>query len=158
MLLLWLTGIAALGLSAGITWYVAPLEPGVLTLQMAFTPRSFGEVIHFWSAGQLARYRVYLGADFALLLSYGSLGYLLGSRTKVFHTLSPALRRAATWALPLAAILDATENAFHLWLTEVPRFGLQLPYLLAASCATLKWLLILAYALTLVFALARAED
>lgn len=158
MLLLWLTGIAALGLFAGIAWYVAPLEPGVMALQLAFTPKSFGEIIHFWSADQLLRFRSHLPADYALLLSYGSFGYLLASRTQVFDSLPLALRRGAAWALPLAAVLDATENTLHLWLTAAPRFGLQLPYLLAASSATLKWLLFLAFALTLVFALARAED
>lgn len=158
MLPLWITGIAALGLFAGIALYLAPLRPGVMALQLAFTAKPFGEIIHSWSAGQLHRFRAHLPADCALLLSYGAFGYLLASRTQVFQSLPPALRHWATWALPLAAVFDATENALHLWLTEVPRFGVHLPYLLAASCATLKWLLFLAYALTVVAALVRTKD
>jgi hypothetical protein len=60
--------------------------------------------------------------------------------------------------LPVAAMFDATENALHLWLTEMPRFGVRLPYLAAAACASIKWLLLLAFALTLLAAIARSED
>lgn len=155
---LWLTGLAALGLFAGIACYLAALKPGVMALQLAFTPKSFGDVIHFWSADQLLRFRAHIPADYALLLCYGAFGYLLASRTRIFHTLPTALRGWAAWALPIAALFDAAENAFHLWLTEVPRFAVQLPYVLAASCATLKWLLVLAYLLTLILALVRTKD
>jgi hypothetical protein len=157
LLAVWLTGLAALGLVAAIAWYLAPLTPGVLSLQLAFTPKTFGEVIHFWSPEQLARFRAHLAADYALLLSYGAFGYLLASRTQLFQSLPDAVRRAASWALPVAAAFDAAENAFHLWLTEAPRFGVHLPYLLAASCATLKWLSILAYALTVVITAVRTD-
>jgi len=156
--LVWLTGLSAIGLIAGLGWYLAPLEPDVLVLQFAFTPRAFGEVIHAWPAEHLSRFRAHLAADCALLLSYGAFGFLLATRTPVLAALPGAVRRWVRWALPLAAVFDATENALHLWLTEVPRFGVPLPYLIAATCASLKWLLLLAYALAVAFALARAED
>ncbi|HEY0857300.1 MAG TPA: hypothetical protein VGE16_09590 [Albitalea sp.] len=157
MVLLYLTGLAALGLFAGIAWYLAPLKPNVIALQFAFTPKAFGEVVHFWSADLLLRFRAHLLVDYALLSSYGAFGYLLASRTRVFDSLPPALRHWATWALPLAAGFDAAENALHWWLTDVPRFGLHGVYLLAASCASMKWLVLLAYLCTLVLALARQE-
>jgi hypothetical protein len=157
MLGLVFSGVAAVALFAGIAWYLAPLEPNVLALQFAFTPRAFGEVVHFWSAGQLQRFRAHLPIDVALLASYGMFGYLLASRTRFFHRLPPALQRWAAWALPLAASFDATENALHWWLTEAPRFGMPLPYLVAASCASLKWLLLVAYALTAIAAYARDD-
>ena len=157
MVLLYLTGLAALGLFAGIVWYLAPLKPNVIALQFAFTPKSFGEVVHFWSAEQLLRFRTHLLVDYALLFSYGAFGYLLASRTRAFDSLPSAFRQWAIWALPIAAGFDAAENVLHWWLTEVPRFGLHGVYLLAASCASLKWLLLLAYGVTLVFALARKE-
>lgn len=157
MVLLYLTGIAALGLFIGIAWYLAPLKPSVIALQFAFTPKSFGEVVHFWSAELLLRFRTHLLVDYALLLSYGAFGYLLASRTRVFDALPASLRHWATWALPIAAGFDAAENALHWWLTELPRFGLHAVYLLAASCASLKWLVLLVYAFTLLFALARKE-
>ena len=158
MVLVWFTGMAAVALMGGIAWYLAPLKPNIVTLQFAFTPRAFGEVVHSWTAEQLLRFRSHLPVDYALLLSYASFGYLLASRTQVFASLPLALRRWATWALPLAAVFDAVENALHLWLTEVPRFGVQLPYLLAASCASVKWLLLFAYALTVAVALVRDES
>jgi len=154
----WLTGLSAATLFAGIAWYLAPLEPNVLVLQFAFTPRSFGEVVHHWSAGQLQRFRSHLPADYLLLASYGLFGYLLATRTRLFHTLPEFLRRWAAWALPVAALFDATENALHWWLTEMPRFGMPLPYLAAASCASVKWLLLIGYALAALAAYARSED
>lgn len=158
MFLVWLTGFCALGLIAGLGWYLAPLEPNILVLQFAFTPRAFGEVIHAWPAGHLFRFRAHFPFDYVLLLSYGAFGYLLATRTQVLASLLPPLRRWARWTLPLAAVFDATENVLHLWLTEVPRFGVPLPYLLAATCASAKWLLLLAYALAVAVALARAAD
>jgi hypothetical protein len=154
----WLTGLAALGLIAGLGWYLAPLEPNILVLQFAFTPRAFGEVIHAWPAEHLARFRAHLAVDYALLLCYGAFGLLLATRTQVLAPLPGAVRRRVRWALPLAALFDAAENALQLWLTEVPRFGVPLPYLLAATCASVKWLLLLAFALAVAVALARAED
>jgi hypothetical protein len=155
---LWLSGIATAVLVAGIAWYLAPLSPGVLLLQFAFTPRAFGELIHFWSAEQLLRFRQHLPADCLLLLGYGAFGYLLASRTSLFRVFGTLGRRWAMWALPLAAAFDAVENALHWWLTEVPRFGLTWPYLLAAGSASAKWLLLLAYGLSVTLALARSEQ
>lgn len=158
MFFVWLTGLSALGLIAGLGWYLAPLEPNILVLQFAFTPRAFGEVIHAWPAEHLLRFRAHFPFDYVLLLSYGAFGYLLATRTQILAPLPPALRPSVRWALPLAAVFDASENALQLWLTEVPRFGVPLPYLVAASCASLKWLLLFAYALAIAVALARAED
>lgn len=155
MPLVWLAGIAAFGLFGAIAWYLAPLEPGILALQFAFTPRAFGEVVHFWTGAQLDRFRAHLPADCALLVSYGAFGYLLATRTQVFSALRRRHRLWAAWALPLAAAFDAAENALHWWLTEVPRLGVELPYLLAASCASAKWLVLVAFALALAFAVAR---
>lgn len=157
MPLVWLTGLATAILAGGIAWYLAPLAPGVLVLQFSFTPRAFGEVIHFWSADELQRFRNHLPADCLLLLGYGLFGWLLARRTQVFQALDAAGRRWAAWALPLAAACDATENACHWWLSEVPRFGITWPYLLAAGSACAKWALLMAFALTIVFALTRGE-
>jgi len=53
----WISGVATLALCALLAWYVAPLDPGALALQFAFTPRAFGQIIHFWSPADLERYR-----------------------------------------------------------------------------------------------------
>ncbi|NKE64417.1 hypothetical protein RAMLITH_01170 [Ramlibacter sp. RBP-2] len=150
------TGGLAAALFAGIALYLAPLEPGVLTLQLAFSPRVFGQVVHLWPAEHLARYRSHFPADFALLACYGAFGWLLATRTALFAG-QPALRCWAKWALPLAAAFDSTENALHLWLTEVPRFGVPWAYTAAALAASLKWGLLLAFAFAVAFALAVRE-
>jgi hypothetical protein len=153
----WLSALATVALAGAIAWYLAPLTPGALALQFAFTPRAFGEVIHFWSPEQLQRFRAHLPVDCLLLLSYGLFGYLLARHTQVFQALGATGRRWASWALPLAAAFDVTENACHWWLTEVPRFAITWPYLLAAGSACMKWFLLVAFGLTVVFAVTRSE-
>ena len=80
----WLAGGAALALLCALGAYLAPLQPNILALQFAFTPRAFGEVVHQWTGEPLHRFRMHLVADYALLVSYGLFGYLLSTRTQVF--------------------------------------------------------------------------
>lgn len=154
----WACGALALALLLGLAVYLRPLQPGVLALQLAFTPQAFGEVVHAWPAAHLARYRQHLWIDFALLAAYASFGWLLASRTRLFAMLGPAWRRPARSALPLAALCDATENTLHLWLTEQPRFGLDPVYALSAGAALTKWLLLIGFAILVVVALTRHRD
>lgn len=150
-------GIAAAVLFTAMNFMLAPLDPGPLTLQFAFTPQAFARVIHSWSPAQLALYRAHLPLDFVLLGCYGAFGYLLASRSSLFAAWRPASRAAARWCLPAAAGFDAIENALHLWLTAMPRFDVTLPYLAAALCSTAKWLLLCAFALAAARALVQAR-
>lgn len=150
----WLTGGLGLLLFVGLSIFLAPLEPGVLQLQFAFTPRAFGQIVHTWQAEGLARYRAHLPADFALLLSYASFGYLLATRTR----LAASGGAWARWLLPAAALADALENVLHLWLTEAPRLAVFWPYPLAAGAASFKWLLFLVFAAWVVAARWRSGD
>lgn len=154
----WASASVTVVLFVGLSWYLAPLNPGVLALQFAFTPRTFGVIIHLWPAEHLARYRSHLPLDSLLLVAYGSFGYLLATRTKLFATTGPVIRSSATWMLPLAAACDATENALHWWLTEVPRFGVPVPYAAAATAATLKWALVFGFAMLTAYALLREAE
>ena len=154
----WFSGLTALALAAALGWYLAPLEPGVLALQFAFTPRAFGQIIHFWSAADLQRYRSHLPIDYVLLAAYATFGYLCVTRTHLCATRAPSFRRVLTWLLPLAAVFDAIENALHWWLTEAPRFGMPLVYAATATASSLKWQLLVAFALMCAYALLRAED
>jgi hypothetical protein len=154
----WLSGASALALFVGIACYLAPLQPNVLALQLAYSPRAFAEIIHAWSVDDLLRYRAHLPYDCLLLICYGWFGWLLVSRTTLFSAQPAAFRIAAMWLLPLAAALDATENAFHWWLTEIPRFGIAWAYAVAAACAAGKWLLLLAFVLVVLYALDTGED
>jgi hypothetical protein len=153
----WLSGGAALALLCALGVYLAPLQPNILALQFAFTPRAFGEVVHQWTGEPLHRFRMHLVADYALLVSYGLFGYLLSTRTQVFQAFEGRRRRWAAWTLPLAAAFDAVENTFHLWLTEVLRFGIAWPYLAAALAASAKWVLLFGFGLAVVLALVRGR-
>ena len=158
MFAVWLSGLSAFALLAGIAWYLAPQQPNILALQLAFSPRAFAEVIHAWSADDLLRYRAHLPYDCLLLACYGAFGYLLASRSALFAAQPAALRNVAMWLLPLAATFDATENAFHWWLTEVPRFDIAWAYGVSAACAAGKWLLLLGFWLAVLYALDRRRD
>lgn len=157
MQVVWIMGIASLLLLAGLSWYLAPLQPGVLVLQFAFTPKLFAQVVHAWPPEHLLRYRSHLPFDFLLLACYGTFGYLLASRSRLFARYTRSVRSAAVVALPLAAVFDAIENALQWWLTDVPRFGVFLPYLVSASCSTFKWALLVGFAVAVIHALTRAE-
>ncbi len=136
-----LTGGLALLLFAGLAILLAPLEPSVLQLQFAFAPRAFGQIVHTWQSEGLARYRAHFPADFALLLSYATFGYLFATRTRL-----AALGGAwARWLLPAAALADALENVLHLWLTAAPRLAIFWPYPLAAAAASCKWLALVGF-------------
>lgn len=157
MRLPWLSGILALILLGGLAWYLAPLDPGILALQLAFTPRAFGDIIHFWSVEDLARYRAHLPIDFGLILAYSIFGYSLASRTRLFSGLTRFWSSFARWCLPGAGAFDVVENVLHGWLTEVPRFGVPMVYAVSASCSLAKWLLLAVFALLVAYAAARAE-
>jgi hypothetical protein len=150
---LWFSGLAAALLLCALGWYLSPLKPGILALQLAFTPRAFGAVVHAWPPEHLALYRSHLPVDGLLLLAYGTWGYLFATRGRLLASAGAGLRRAATWALPAAAACDAVEDVLHWWLTAEPRFGMPLPHALAATAASCKWLLILVFLGLVVYAL-----
>ena len=148
-------GLATLTLGVALALYLCPLQPGVLALQFAATPRAFALVVHAWGETGLARYRAHLPWDFVLLASYAAFGWLLARHGGLFGALPPPLRALAAAALPLAAAFDAGENLLHLWLTAAPRFGLAWLYALSAAVATLKWVFVLAFAALVCTALLR---
>ncbi len=158
MRVVWFTGVAALSIFVGMAWYLAPLRPGPLALQLTFSPAAFAAVIHSWSPGDLERYRAHLPCDFVLLVCYGVFGWSLVSRTRLFQGVPKWLREIVRWMLPLAALFDAVEDLLHGWLTAMPRFGVVLPYVVSGSCSVLKWILLIGFAVAAALALARAED
>lgn len=157
MRLPWLSGSVALILLVGLAWFLEPLKPGVFALQLAFSPRAFGDIIHLWSVEKLAQYRIHLLVDFGLILAYAVFGYSLASQSRVFSGLTPSWTSFARWCLPVAGVFDVVENLLHWWLTEVPRFDVPLVYAVSASCSLTKWLLLAAFAFLIAYAAARAE-
>ena len=154
----YLSGLLVVVLAAITFWMVSDLQPGVIVLQFAWTPRGFGEIVHVWPPEDLERYRLHLPLDSLLLLVYGSFGWLLATRTALFASLPRLACAAAPFVLPLAAAFDAVENALHAWLTEMPRFGLHGLYLLSTSCSALKWALLFGFGALVLWALAREAD
>ena len=150
----WASGLASAALFALIASYLSPLSPDPIQLQLALTPRAFGELVHAWPPEHLARYRAHFPADFAMLVCYGAFGRWLCTRTALTRPLPIEWRAAARWMLPLAAACDAAENWAHLWLTELPRFGMAWLYASSATVAALKWVLLAGFALTVLAALA----
>ena len=157
---LWVSGLLAASMWLVMAWQLRVLTPGPVALQLTWDPETFGRIIHLWSPQDLALYRRFLLVDYAVLLAYGAFGWLLATRTRLFASLSSRLQRLARLCLPLAAALDALENAFHGWLTEMPRFDADIIYQLSALCAVLKWGLILGFGMLLMWAIARvvADD
>ena len=80
----WVSGVLAAALFIGVFVYLLPLKPGVIALQFAWHPQTFGGIIHLWSEADLARYRSHLPVDCAVLLAYAAFGWLLATRTAVF--------------------------------------------------------------------------
>lgn len=154
----WASGVLAAVLFIGVFWYLSSLKPGIIALQFAWHPQTFGGIIHLWSEDDLARYRSHLPVDYAVLLAYAAFGWLLATRTRVFAPLSPAGRLFARLGLPLAAVFDAAENAFHWWLTEMPRFDTPATYLMSTTCSAFKWGLLIGFGALVLHALAQAED
>lgn len=158
MILVWLSGLSAAILFSGIAWYLMALDPNIVSLQFAYSPRLFGEIVHVWGPELLERYRRHLPYDFGLLVSYGAFGYLLVTRTRVFAGSRMAVSRLAQWALPIAASFDALENGLHGWLTTAPRFGVPWAYALSSGASAVKWLFLAGFVGLVVLALVRTED
>lgn len=152
------SGVLAAALFIGVFVYLLPLKPGVIALQFAWHPQTFGGIIHLWSEADLARYRSHLPVDFVVLLAYAAFGWLLATRTTLFLPLAPAVRLFARLCLPLAAVFDAVENAFHWWLTAIPRFDAAPTYLMSTTCSAFKWGLLIGFGALVLYALARSED
>jgi len=137
----------ALALFFGIAFYLAPLDPNILHLQFAFNEQSFKAVLSMWQSSGIARYRSHFPADFLFLAAYGLSGFWFGRERAPAHS---GLATYLTWSLPIAAVADATENALHLVLTSSNASTNTVLYFLSGSAASIKWLGILVFALSLV--------
>lgn len=154
----WVSGVLAAVLFIGTVVYLWPLKPGVIALQFAWHPRTFGAIVHLWPLEDLERYRSHIPVDFVTLAAYAIFGWLLATRTTVFAALGRGGQMFARLCLPLAAGFDAAENAFHWWLTEMPRFGTPHTYLYTTACSTMKWALLIGFGGLVLWSLARAKD
>ena len=138
-------GLAALGVFIGIALYLAPLDPGILWLQFAFTAPNFEGVLRQWQAQGIALYRGHFVADFVLLVLYGAFGFAYGRRRIAAQDTDRTVARLLVWSLPAAALADAAENTLHLLLTDGRPAAAPALYALAGLAATVKWVGILAF-------------
>lgn len=156
MLLIWFLGLSALALFAGIAWHLSPLDPGIVALQFSFSRQSFQLILDAWRPEGRTLYRSHFTADFALLVCYGALGYLVAEKTQLFRRHS-AVRRLGAWLLPAAALSDALENVLHLRLiADGPETDPL--YAAAALFASLKWTVFSAFLVLVAGALVRRES
>jgi hypothetical protein len=139
-------GWVSLTLLVGLGAYLAPLKPNLVALQFTFTPEAFGAVLSAWQPGGVALFRSHLPIDGVLLLCYGWFGYLLASTSTLFSRLTITGRRKFAAVLPLAALADSAENWLHWVLTAQGASAAPWVYALAGTCASLKWLGLLVFA------------
>ncbi len=144
--------MAALLLFVAIALYLAPLKPGIVALQLTFSPSAFQQVLAAWQADGVQRFRAHFPADFVLLLLYGSYGLLFATRTPLFGQRSAAARKRTAGLLPLAAGFDATENILHLCLTAPDSAPASILYVVAGACSVLKFVLIATFVSTVLTA------
>lgn len=162
-LALWASGLFALALFAGLAWYLWPLTPGVVALQLTFTPGAFGSIVHQWSPQALQRFQRHLPLDCVLLVAYGVFGFLLARHRSILRAQSPAEARWAPWVLPAGAVFDAVENGLHAWLTawphvDLPRLGGPFVHAAAGGFSLAKWACFVAFGLLLSRAFLRLKD
>lgn len=151
----WVLGLASVGLFIALGWYLQPLQPSVVALQFTFSPGAFQAVLEGWGAQGVQRFRLHLVVDDVLLLCYGAFGYLLVQRGAWFGGFSTTARQRMAALMPLAALMDGVENLLHGYLTGEGVAAPPAVYGAAGSAAALKWLLLLAFALCVAWALRR---
>lgn len=132
-------------------------SPGVVDLQLAFTPDRFAGIVQQWGPSGVYAYLLstrwidsWFPFAYALLLS--SLMSMLATRAD-----GQCLRLGhATIALPwLAMVLDWLENTLHLILLRDPANLSATGVLVASVAAAIKWGLIAVTVLVLLFCLFR---
>jgi hypothetical protein len=139
-----MSGIAAVAFFLAMVWITAPLAPSGLALQFTFDEETFKAILTGWKPVGVARFRAHFLFDFPFLASYGCFGYLLACRSNLFARYGAAARMRLASLLPVAALLDATENLLHLYLLDVQKAAPAL-YALAGGVATAKWMLVVVF-------------
>lgn len=138
---------------ANLARLLAPLDPSIFALQLAFTPEAFWRVIDAWGPAGVAVYRAHFTFDNLHPFLYGAFGFLAVSRTRLFSRPAGCLYHGALLALPVAGLCDLIENGLHLWLLAHAHGagGLLVP--LSGTCSLLKWGLALFFTLALAWRL-----
>jgi len=119
--------------------------PGIVEFEFVRNASRASRFLAEWGAGGRDAVRLSLIVDYGFMASYGSFVTLSGLATRDFarehgrRTLASA-GRIVPWFAAAAAVFDAGENAFLL-LTVGGHGGSAAP-VLATTCASVKWVLI----------------
>ena len=124
-------------------------------MQLTYSNSAFQTILKQWGPAGVARFRAHFTIDFPFPVSYGLFGYLLAKWSSLFAKQSVFSRSLLTWTLPAAAALDTAENLLHLYLTAGIAANPSALYLTAGIVATSKWLLIVAFVLSALYARVR---
>ena len=135
----------------GTAIYLLPLDPNIVYLQLAFNKESFNNVLSEWQPDGVAHYLSHFPVDFLLLITYATFGYLLGREHAALFPGNPWLKGFFIWALPLAAIADATENLFHIMLVKNSIHSDDYLYIVSGCAATTKFIFIFVFLICLLF-------
>ena len=133
------TGIAALLLFMGLAVYLSPLQPNIVALQFAFNAEAFRTILGQWGPEGVALFRPHLPVDVVLLVAYGTFGYLLTTRTRVFAEYTSLWRLRVAVLMPVAAVADAAEDLLHWYLTGGHLGGAGLLVPIASAYSALKF-------------------
>lgn len=140
--------VASVLLFAAMGIYTHPLNPSIPELQLTFTEEGFYKILNQWDAGENSIFKSHFFIDFVFLFHYGVLGYLLTTRTQLFQHANPAIKFGFALMLPAAAVLDAVENFFHLYLVSTVASVAPALYTVSGVVAALKWFLILFFVIS----------
>ena len=121
--------------------FTLPLRPSIPQLQLTFTETAFKTIIDAWQPIGVERFKAHFAIDFPFLLCYGTLGYLIATRTKIFSHWPVGIQFLLAYCLPFAAGADVIENFLHLHLVSNAGHFPEPLYILAGTSASFKWLL-----------------
>ena len=151
--LLWSIGLAALVLFASMQFVLAGLDPNIAALQLSFTPEAFREVLRAWKQPGVDAYRSHFPLDFAFLICYAILGYMLATGTSVFARLTGKRSTQLRSVLPIAAAFDACENISHVRMLASDAAITPIAVALSGTFSLVKWLLTIAFVVAAVASL-----
>jgi hypothetical protein len=150
-----IVGVAAAVLFVTMAIHAAPLQPSIPRIQFTFSEASFNSILAQWRPDGVSRFTWHFAIDFPFLVSYGIFGYLLARNRSLQAGDFGWPSVLVAWALPVAAVLDAAENALHLSFVLAAAGLPAWLYPLAGGVATAKWVLIVAFAAELIFSRVR---
>jgi hypothetical protein len=127
--------------------------PGVLELELAFTPERFKGIVEQWAeAGTLGVQQRNLWLD--LLFPFAYAGLLTGLLVLLAWPSSGAPKAVLSVLLPLplvAGVLDWLENGLLIWLLGQDPYRWPTAVFVMSAISSIKWLLLLVSGLAVIY-------